>query len=81
MVINLILVVLSKKLLYFSLTISYYPFATIESPCPITPKEWYDPNMPLVETFEQARHFRLGPKAYEKGQRPWKEPIPKPRVA
>jgi hydroxymethylglutaryl-CoA lyase len=50
-------------------------------PCPITPKEWYDPNMPLVETFEQARHFRLGPKAYEEGQRPWKEPIPKPRVA
>ena len=50
-------------------------------PCPVARKDWYDPNMPLVETFEQARHFRLGPKAYGEGQRPWKEPIPKPHVA
>lgn len=29
----------------------------------------------------QARHFRLGPKTYGEGRRPWKKPIPKPRVA
>lgn len=47
-------------------------------PCPVGPTELYDPNMPLVETFEQARHFRLGPKVYEGGARPWREPIPNP---
>ena len=50
-------------------------------PCPIEPQDWYDPNMPLVETFDQARHFRLGSTAYENGHRPWKEPISRPRVA
>lgn len=50
-------------------------------PCPIKPEDWYDPNMPLIETFEQARHFRLGSTVYENGRMPWKEPIPKPRVA
>ncbi len=50
-------------------------------PCPVHPKDWYDPNMPFVETFEEARHFRQGPEAYAGGSRPWKEPIPKPRVA
>ena len=50
-------------------------------PCPTSPEDWYDPNMPFVETFQQARHFRLGPTAYEGGQRPWKEPISKPQVA
>ena len=50
-------------------------------PCPVRPKDWYDPNMPFVETFEEARHFRLGPSVYENGKRPWKEPIPKPRAA
>jgi hydroxymethylglutaryl-CoA lyase len=50
-------------------------------PCPIDPKDWYDPNMPFVETFEQARHFRLGSKVYADGHRPWKEAISRPRVA
>jgi hydroxymethylglutaryl-CoA lyase len=50
-------------------------------PCPIDPKDWYDPNMPFVETYEQARHFRLGPKAYGDAHRPWKEAISRPRVA
>jgi hydroxymethylglutaryl-CoA lyase len=50
-------------------------------PCPVGPKDWYDPNMAFVETFEEVRHFRLGPKAYEHGRRPWKQPIPKPKVA
>jgi hydroxymethylglutaryl-CoA lyase len=50
-------------------------------PCPVDPKDRYDPNMPLIETFDQARHFRLGSEAYGDGRRPWKEPIPTPRVA
>jgi len=50
-------------------------------PCPVSPKDWYEPNMPFVETFEEARHFRLGPSVYESGKRPWKEPIPKPHAA
>jgi hydroxymethylglutaryl-CoA lyase len=50
-------------------------------PCPVDPKNWYDPNMPFVETIEQARHFRLGPAVYDGGHRPWKEVISRPRVA
>jgi hydroxymethylglutaryl-CoA lyase len=38
--------------------------------------ELYDPNLPLVETHEQAKHFKLGPAATEDGIRPWKEPLP-----
>jgi hydroxymethylglutaryl-CoA lyase len=38
----------------------------------------YDPNLPFVETFEQARHFRLGPQAAAGGTYPWREPIPEP---
>jgi hydroxymethylglutaryl-CoA lyase len=37
----------------------------------------YDPNIPFVETYEQARHFILGAKAFE-GQEmvyPWDKPI------
>jgi hydroxymethylglutaryl-CoA lyase len=37
--------------------------------------------MPFVETYEQARHFRLGPEVYADGHRPWKEAISRPRVA
>jgi hydroxymethylglutaryl-CoA lyase len=35
----------------------------------------YDANMPFVETFEQAKHFLLGPSTYEGGIYPWSEPI------
>jgi hydroxymethylglutaryl-CoA lyase len=38
----------------------------------------YDPNLPLVETHEEARHFRLGPAAAEHQRRPWREAIPDP---
>jgi hydroxymethylglutaryl-CoA lyase len=38
-------------------------------------EEWYDPNAPFVETFEEARHFKLGPSVYEGGIYPWREPI------
>jgi hydroxymethylglutaryl-CoA lyase len=40
----------------------------------------YDANLPLVETFEEARHFRLGTAAFEREVRPWREPIASPRL-
>ena len=45
---------------------------------PELPADFYDPNLPLVETHEQARHFLLGPAVAEDGLRPWREPIPAP---
>ena len=36
----------------------------------------YDANLPLVETFQEARHFRLGADAFQHEVRPWREPIP-----
>ena len=39
----------------------------------------YDANLPLVETFEEARHFRLGADAFQREVRPWREPIPSAR--
>lgn len=38
----------------------------------------YDINAPFVETVEQAKHFKLGPKAYEGCISPWSEPIKSP---
>lgn len=35
----------------------------------------YDPNMPFVETFEQAKHFLKGPDVYAGGAIPWTSPI------
>jgi hydroxymethylglutaryl-CoA lyase len=32
-------------------------------------------DMPHIETLEQAKHFILGPKAYEGAHSPWNEPI------
>jgi hydroxymethylglutaryl-CoA lyase len=48
-------------------------------PRPAGPTEFYDPNMPAVESFGAAKHFRLGPGAYEKeGYSPWKQRITGP---
>ena len=38
----------------------------------------YAMDMPFVETFEQAQHFRLGPNAYEGAPSPWKTVITSP---
>lgn len=35
----------------------------------------YPADMPLVETLEQASHFRRGPAVYEGQLRPWRRPI------
>jgi hydroxymethylglutaryl-CoA lyase len=40
----------------------------------------FDANLPLVETHEEVRHFKLGPEACEHQIRPWREPIPEPAI-
>jgi hydroxymethylglutaryl-CoA lyase len=40
----------------------------------------YGPNLPFVETFQEARHFRLGSAVVEGQVTPWREPIPAPRA-
>lgn len=45
-------------------------------PRPVRAQDWFDPNLPGLESLEAARHFRLGPPAYEReGYSPWREPI------
>lgn len=41
-------------------------------------QELFDPNIPFVETAEQAKHFILGSKAFEGGVYPWREPRTSP---
>jgi hydroxymethylglutaryl-CoA lyase len=50
-------------------------------PRPVSPDRWYDPNLPFVETFQEARHFKLGPSVYEGQIRPWKETIRRSTMA
>jgi hydroxymethylglutaryl-CoA lyase len=45
-------------------------------PLPMSPDQFYDPNLPLIETYEEAQHFRLGASVAEHQIRPWREPIP-----
>jgi hydroxymethylglutaryl-CoA lyase len=40
----------------------------------------YDPNLPLVETHQQATHFKNGTALLVDGTRPWREPIPAPTL-
>jgi hydroxymethylglutaryl-CoA lyase len=40
----------------------------------------YDANLPVVETFDEARHFAVGAAVLDPGKRPWKQPIPTPEV-
>ncbi|MGE0799428.1 MAG: hypothetical protein AB7G13_05840 [Lautropia sp.] len=48
-------------------------------PRPTQPGQRYDANLPAVETLRAARHFKLGPAAYEgEAYSPWREPIAGP---
>ena len=48
-------------------------------PRPINSEAFYDANLPAVETLEGVKHFRFGPKAYEKeAYSPWSKPIAGP---
>lgn len=43
-----------------------------------TGRDVYPMDMPFVETFEQAQHFRRGPSVYEGALSPWREPVTSP---
>ena len=48
-------------------------------PRPLQPAQFYDPNLPAVESLHAARHFKLGPDAIAaEGYVPWREPISGP---
>ncbi|HSW18035.1 MAG TPA: hypothetical protein VLJ86_12475 [Ramlibacter sp.] len=48
-------------------------------PRPLEPAQFYDPNLPAVESLKAARHFKLGPAAYEgEAYSPWSRPIAGP---
>lgn len=48
-------------------------------PRPTLARGYYDANMPGMESLEAAKHFKLGPAAYEKeGYSPWTKPISGP---
>ncbi len=53
---------------------SLYGFVSKAGPRPRFDK-LYPMDMPRIETLAQARHFILGPKAYEGAASPWKEQI------
>jgi hydroxymethylglutaryl-CoA lyase len=56
-------------------TLSHVPKT---GPRPTDPEDFYDANMPFVETLAHAQHFREGPSAYEGAISPWKEPVKSP---
>jgi hydroxymethylglutaryl-CoA lyase len=61
--------------------IGYTTFGHVSKagPRPVSPDKWYPMDMPFIESFEQAKHFKLGPKVYEGCLFPWKETIQSPQ--
>ena len=55
-----------------------YGHVSKAGPRPKRLEKLYNIDMPFVETFEQARHFKEGPGAYEGGIYPYREPITSP---
>lgn len=47
-------------------------------PMPRRREQLYDPNLPLVETHDEAQHFRRGSAVVAHQSTPWREPIPTP---
>ncbi len=60
--------------------IGRYAFGHVSraGPRPTRREQLFDANAPFVETIEQAKHFMLGPKAYEGCIYPWDKPITSP---
>ena len=55
-----------------------YGHVSKAGPRPKAAGRLYDINAPFIETLEQAKHFKLGSKAYEGGIYPYEEPISSP---
>lgn len=53
------------------------PFGRVSKagPRPLKSDHWYDPNLPFIETLEEAKHFRNGPSAYSKCRTPYRVPV------
>lgn len=53
-----------------------FGYVSKAGPRPMNEKDFYDANLPAVETLDAARHFKLGRQACEKdGYSPWKSQI------
>jgi hydroxymethylglutaryl-CoA lyase len=57
---------------------SLYGHVSKAGPAPRQTWQLYEPSMPFVETFDQARHFKRGPGVYRDCLRPWKAQIESP---
>ena len=55
-----------------------YGHVSKAGPRPKKLEQLYDIDMPFVETLESAKHFKVGPKAYEGGIYPYQQPITSP---
>ena len=55
-----------------------YGHVSKAGPTPKTVEDFYDVNAPFIETLDQAKHFKLGPEAYEGSLCPYPEPIASP---
>ena len=55
-----------------------YGHVSKAGPRPKRLEQLYNIDMPFVETFEQARHFKAGPGAYEGGIYPYQAPVTSP---
>ena len=55
-----------------------YGHVSKAGPRPKTHEQLYNIDMPFVETLEQAKHFKVGPSAYEGGIYPYQNPITSP---
>ena len=55
-----------------------YGHVSKAGPRPKRLEQLYNIDMPFVETFQQARHFKEGPSAYEGGMYPYQAPITSP---
>jgi len=57
---------------------SIYGHVSKAGPRPTALDQFFDINMPFVETMEHAKHFKKGPIAYEGAVTPYKSPIESP---
>ncbi len=57
-----------------------YGHVSKAGPLPHDSEDWFDPNMPFVETFKEARHFRDGPEVYDGQRSPWDKEIKSPAL-
>ncbi len=56
-----------------------YGYVAKAGPRPTKPEDFYDPNMPGIESLEAVKHFKFGSQAYaHEGSFPWTQPITGP---